>query len=289
MNIQGRWLNVGAKGPARPRTRVQWTFVGFFAKIAVECRGTLSRKLVKNPQKRHFQGVFRRFFNKKFRFFQSPVSFDKTAQTGNSRFWKYEGWFCSSKLPQAPKRRPTFQSTQKTPRSPPPSCETPVSLKQWPKMPPSLSLALTPFNHFLLLQLEGIHHTRTHQNCDLQSDHQIYETKCCFNTEFLCCSCCANMSPPKLESLLDTNGSNVFFSDFMGYLLVTLDGWRWVCCNASHVESGLGRLAGVSADVGAFPPNLFGSDRFCPVLISQPSWLWGRHLCLPAVKERWVW
>ena len=55
---------------------------------------------------------------------------------------------------------------------------------------------------------------------------------------------------------------------------------------ASHVESGLGRLAGVSADVGAFPPKLFGSDGCCPVLIPQPSWLRGQHLCLSAVKEK---
>ena len=53
-------------------------------------------------------------------------------------------------------------------------------------------------------------------------------------------------------------------------------------------EIGWGFYWASTAYMGAFPPSLFGSDWFCPVLISQPSWLWGQHLCLSTVKRRWA-
>ena len=79
----------------------------------------------------------------------------------------------------------------------------------------------------------------------------------------------------------------------MSWTNCTLDriGCGYCIINSIHcvLDFGLRSLAGVStAYMGAFPPNLFGSDWFCPVLISQPSWLWGQHLCLSTVKRRWA-
>ena len=56
-------------------------------------------------------------------FSPSPVNFDKTAQTRFLQLRKYEGRFCSSKMPKAPKRLPkppTFPSAQETPPRKPP-------------------------------------------------------------------------------------------------------------------------------------------------------------------------